>query len=44
MQILTPNQWTKAGDPCSRIREKLEETEEEGDPIERSAVSTNLDL
>jgi hypothetical protein len=44
MQILTPNQWTEAGDPWSRIRERLEEAEEAGDPIGRAAVSTNLDL
>jgi hypothetical protein len=43
MQILTPNQWIEAGDSCGRIREKLEEAEEEGDPIGRPAVSTNLD-
>jgi hypothetical protein len=41
---LTPNQWTKAGDPCGGwIRERLEEAEENGDPIGRPAVSTNLD-
>jgi hypothetical protein len=43
MQILAPNKWAEAGDPCGRIREKLEEAEEEGNPIERPAVSTNLD-
>ena len=29
--------------PRIRIREKLEEAEEEGDPIEKPAVSINLD-
>jgi hypothetical protein len=43
MQILTANQWTEARDPCDRIRGKLEEAEEEDDPIGRAAVSTNLD-
>jgi hypothetical protein len=44
MQIPTSNQWTEAGDPCGWIKEKLEEAEKEGDRIEKSAVSTNLDL
>jgi hypothetical protein len=44
MQIFTSTQWTEAADPRGWIREKLEETEEEGDPIGRPAVvSTNLD-
>jgi hypothetical protein len=43
MQILTHNQWTEAADPCDWIREKLEEAEEEGNPIGRPAVSINLD-
>ena len=43
MQILTPSQWTQARASCGRIREKLEEAEEEGDHIERSAVSVNLE-
>jgi hypothetical protein len=30
-------------DPCGWIKEKLEEAEEEGNPIGRPAVSTNLD-
>jgi hypothetical protein len=42
MQIFTPNQWTEVGDPCVWIREKLEGAEE-GDPIRKPAVSTNLD-
>jgi hypothetical protein len=33
MQIFAPNQWTEAADPCGRIREKLEEAEDEGDPV-----------
>jgi hypothetical protein len=44
MQIFMPNQWTEAADPCGWIREKIEEAEEEGDPVGRPAVSTNLDL
>ena len=42
MQIFTPNQWTEAVDPCGWIREKLEEAEEEGDPVRGPAVSINL--
>jgi hypothetical protein len=40
MQMFTPKQWTEAADPCGWIREKLEA--EEGDPIGKPAVSTNL--
>jgi hypothetical protein len=40
-QMLIPKQWTEVGDPCGWIREKLEEAEE-GNPIGRPAVSTNL--
>ena len=43
MQIFTPNQWTEAADLCGCIREKLEEAEEEGEPIGGPAVSNNLD-
>jgi hypothetical protein len=43
MQIFTPNQWTEVGDLCGRLREKLEEAEEKGDPIGKPAVSTNQD-
>ena len=43
MQIFAPNQWTEAADPCGWIREKLEEAEEEGDPVGGPAVSINLD-
>jgi hypothetical protein len=42
MQILADNQWIEVMDPCGWIREKLEEAEEEDNPI-RPAVSTNLD-
>jgi hypothetical protein len=38
----TLKQWTKAGDPSGVIREKLEEIEEEGDPIRRPAISVKL--
>jgi hypothetical protein len=41
MQILTHNQWAEIRDSCGWIRERLEEVEE-GDPIGRPAVSTNL--
>ena len=43
MQILAPNQWTEAKEPCGGILEKLEEVEEKGDPIGRLAVLTNVD-
>ena len=43
MQIFAPNQRTEAADPCGLIREKLEEAEEEGDPVGGPAVSINLD-
>ena len=43
VQIFTPNQWTEAGDACGWIREKLEEGEEEGDPVLEPAVSFKLD-
>ena len=34
--------WTEAVDPGGWIRERLEEAEEEGSPVEGSAVSINL--
>jgi hypothetical protein len=43
MQIFALNQWTEAADPCCRTMEKLEEAEEEGNPIGGPAVSINLD-
>jgi hypothetical protein len=43
MQIFAPNQRTEAADPCGLIREKLEEAEEEGDPVGGPAVSINQD-
>ena len=43
VQIFTPNQWTEAVDLCGWIREKLEETEEEGDPVGGSTDSITLD-
>jgi hypothetical protein len=33
----------RACDPCGSIREKLEEAEEEDDPVGGPAVSINLD-
>jgi hypothetical protein len=44
MHIFTPNQLTEAADSCGCIRERLEETEKEGVPVQRPAVSINLDL
>ena len=44
VQIFTPNQWTEAADPSGSMREKLEEAEEEGNPVWGQAVSFNLDL
>ena len=43
MQVLAPNQRKEAWDFCGRIGEKLEEAEEEGGPMGRPAVSTDLD-
>jgi hypothetical protein len=43
MQKIIPHHWAEFGDPCGRIREKLEEAEEDGDTVGRSAVSINLD-
>ena len=43
MQILAPNQWMEAGDPCGLSGGKLEEAEEEGSRIGRPAVPTDLD-
>ena len=43
MQILAPNQWMEANDPCGWIGEKPEAAEEEGGPIHMPAVSTELD-
>ena len=42
-QLLTPNQWSEVEDPCGWIKERLEEAEEEDDPIRRPTLSTNLD-
>jgi hypothetical protein len=42
-RYLYPTKWTEAADPCGWIREKLEEAEEEGDPVGGPTVSTNLD-
>jgi hypothetical protein len=43
MQIFAPKQWTEAADPFGSIREKLEETDQEGDPVREPTVSINLD-
>jgi hypothetical protein len=42
--IFTSNQWTEVDDHCGWIREKLEEAEEEVNPVGGPAVSTLLDL
>jgi hypothetical protein len=42
MQICVPNQWTEGAKPCGWIGERLEEAEEEGDPVGGPAVSINL--
>jgi hypothetical protein len=44
MQIFAPNQCTEAADPCGSIRERLEEAEEESDPVGGIAISTKLGL
>ena len=44
MQIFTLNQWTESGKPCGWIREKLEDAEEEDNPVGGPAVSIKLDL
>ena len=43
MQILTASHWTEDWDPYGRIRERIEGTEGDGNPIGRPTVSTNLD-
>ena len=44
MQMFIPKQWTEAFDPRGSIREKLEEAEEEGNPVGEPTISTNLEL
>jgi hypothetical protein len=39
MQVFAPNQRTEAADLCGRIRERLEEAEEEGDPLWTSSLN-----
>jgi hypothetical protein len=43
MQISTAKHWTEVGDPCGRVRGRIEGTEGDGNPIGRPTVSTNLD-
>jgi hypothetical protein len=43
VKILTLHHWTEVRDSFGLIREMLEESEEEDDPIGRTGVSTNLD-
>ena len=42
MKIFIPNRLKKFTDPCGWISEKLIEAEQEGNPVGRPAVSTNL--
>ena len=42
MQILTANHWTELADPNGRVRERNEDNEGDGNPIEILTVSTNL--
>jgi hypothetical protein len=44
MQICALNQKAEAADSYGWIREKLEEAEEEGNPVEGPEVSINLEL
>jgi hypothetical protein len=41
--MFIPNQGTEVSDPCGIIRGRLEEDEEEGNPVGGPAVSINLD-
>jgi len=43
MQILTADHWTEVGDPCGRVRGRIEEDEGDSNPIGKPTVSTNLD-
>ena len=43
MQIFAPNQWIEAMDSCGWIGGKMEEVEEEGDPVGGQAVSIYLE-
>ena len=41
-QIVAPNHWTEAADPCGWILEKVKEAEEKSNPVGELAVSINL--
>jgi hypothetical protein len=43
MQIFAPNQWIETADPCGCIGGKLEEAEEDGEPVGGPADSINLE-
>ena len=43
MQIFTSNQWTAPADLCGWIKGKLEEAEEEDNPVGGPEVSVNMD-
>jgi hypothetical protein len=42
-RYLTFNYWTEVGDPYAWIRGRIEEADEEGNPIGKPTVSTNPD-
>jgi hypothetical protein len=44
VQIPPANHQTEAGDPYRRVGERIKSSEEDGNPIERPTLSTNLDL
>ena len=43
MQIPTDKHWTEFGNPCGRVRGRIEGPQGDGNPTERSTVSINLD-
>jgi hypothetical protein len=43
MQIPTDKQWAEVGDPCERVRERIEGPQGDVNPMGRSTVSINLD-
>jgi hypothetical protein len=43
MQILRSNYWAEVRDPYGRVRERIEGTGGDGNPIGKPIVSTNQD-
>jgi hypothetical protein len=43
VQILTVKHRTEVGDPCGRVRGRIEGDKRDGNPIGRATVSINLD-